>query len=286
MGQVVLMGRATAMDPRDNQSGTICMATKNRGTRSGLVLVVLGMVVTAAFAPAPASAQLGGEGFLFRQPTISMALHGGYALPMARSDLFAQIFDDLILDRHDLASPYFGGELSIRASDHWDVSLEVGHAWSRTRTEWEGFVEDDGVEGDGFPIPQTVDFSRTPVTVSGKAYLTDRGRSIGRFVWIPSRVTPFVGAGAGVVRYRLQQEGDFVNTQTLEIFTDRLEQVGTGFTAHGFAGVDVMLKNMLYVTTQARYAWAEGGLDQTIYEDFEPMDLSGLQLTLGLGFRF
>lgn len=268
------------MDPHGNHSGITCMFTLNRGIRSALLLAALGMVASA-FAPAPATAQLGGHGFVFRQPTISMALHAGYALPMARSDLFAQTFDDLILDRHDFESPYLGGELSIRASDRWDVSLEVGHAWSSARTEWRDFLEDDGR-----PIRQTVDFSRTPVTVSGKAYLTDRGRSIGRFVWIPSRVTPFVGAGAGVVRYRFQQDGDFVNTQTLEIFTDRLEQVGTGFTAHGFAGVDVMLKNMLYLTTQARYAWAEGGLDQTIYEGFEPMDLSGFQLTLGLGFRF
>jgi len=268
------------MDPHGKRSGITCMFTLNRGTWSAFVLAGLGMVASA-FAPAPAAAQLGGQGFVFRQPTVSMALHAGYALPMARSDLFDQTFDDLILDRHDFESPYVGGELSIRASDRWDVSLEVGHAWSSARTEWRDFVEDDGR-----PIRQTVDFSRTPVTVSGKAYLTDRGRTIGRFVWIPSRVTPFVGAGAGVVRYRFQQDGDFVNTQALEIFTDRLEQVGTGFTAHGFAGVDVMLKNMLYLTTQARYAWAEGGLDQTIYEGFEPMDLSGFQLTLGLGFRF
>lgn len=254
--------------------------SKNLGIRSALVLAALS-VVSSAFAPAPAASQLGGEGFVFRPPTISMAIHGGYALPMARSDLFDQTFDDLILDRHDFESPYLGGELSIRASDRWDVSLEVGHAWSSARTEWRDFVEDDGR-----PIRQTVDFSRTPVTVSGKAYLTDRGRSIGRFVWIPSRVAPFVGAGAGMVRYRFQQDGDFVNAETLEIFTDRLEQVGAGFTAHGFAGVDVLLKNMLYLTTQARYAWAEGGLDETIYEGFEPMDLSGFQVTLGLGLRF
>lgn len=268
------------MDPHGIHSGINSMSTRNRGTRSALVIAVWALTATA-YAPAPVAAQLGGQGFVFRQPNISMALHAGYALPMARSDLFDQTFEDLILDRHDFESPYLGGELSIKASDRWDVSLEVGHAWSSARTEWREFVEEDGR-----PIRQTVDFSRTPVTVSGKAYLTDRGRSIGRFVWIPSRVTPFVGAGAGVVRYRFQQDGDFVDTQTLEIFTDRLEQVGTGFTAHGFAGVDVMLKNMVYLTTQARYAWAKGGLDRSIYEGFEPMDLSGIQLTLGLGFRF
>lgn len=243
---------------------------------------VLG-VLASIIAPGRAAAQLGGQGFMFRQPTVSMALHGGYALPMARSDLFDQTFTDLFLDRHDFESPYFGGEISVRVSNRWDVSLEVGHAWSSVRTEWRDFVEGD----DERPIRQTVDFSRTPVTVGGKLYLTDRGRTIGRFVWVPSRVTPFVGAGAGVMRYRFQQDGDFVDHETLEIFTDRLEQVGAAFTAHGSLGLDVMLKNMLYLTPQARYTWARGGLDETIYGDFEePMDLSGFQLTLGLGLRF
>ncbi|MEX2466309.1 MAG: hypothetical protein WD995_05330 [Gemmatimonadota bacterium] len=260
--------------------GKRLMVTSNRTVLPAFVLVLL---ATLAFTVAPerAAAQLGGPGFVFRQPNLSFALHGGYARPSAQSDLFDQTFTDLILAREDFQSPYFGGELSVRASDHWDVSLEVGHAWSSTRTEWREFVEDDGGA-----IWQTVDFSRTPVTVSGKYYLTDRGRSIGRFVWIPSRVTPFVGAGAGVVRYRFAQEGDFVDAETLAIVTDRLQQVGTGVTAHGFAGLDVLLKKALYLTTQARYAWARGGLDRSVYDDFEPVDLSGFQVTLGLGLRF
>jgi hypothetical protein len=268
------------MDLAGLRLGIIRMSIPIRSARTILTLAAVGMLA-ALVAPERVAAQLGGQGFMFRQPTVSLALHGGYALPLARSDLFDQTFEDLILDRHDFESPHLGGELSVRVSDRWDVALEVGHAWSSTRTEWRHFEEQDGR-----PIRQTVDFSRTPVTVSGKLYLTDRGRSIGRFVWIPSRVTPFVGAGAGFVRYRFQQDGDFVDVDTLEIFRDRLEQVGTGFTTQGFAGLDVRLKNMLYLTTQARYAWAQGGLDDTIYEGFEPMDLSGFQLTLGLGLRF
>ena len=247
--------------------------------RAGAVVTALGLAFVSA--PAAVEAQAGGPGFTFREPHVSVAFHAGYARPMAGSDIFDQTFDDLFLDGGDLASPFVGGELSVRASERWDVSIEVGHAWRRNRTEWRDFVEQNGD-----PIWQTVEFSRTPVTVSGKYYLTDRGRSIGRFVWIPARVTPFVGAGAGIVRYRFAQSGDFVIVETSEIVTDYLEQVGAAFTAAGFAGVDVRVGQVTFLTTQARYVWARGGLDRSIYEGFEPMDLSGFQVTLGLGVRF
>jgi len=237
--------------------------------------------LAAVCLPAAAHAQLGGPGFAFRQPTLSFAVHGGYALPMARSDLFDQLLDDLELARHDFEAPYLGGEIAARVSGRWDVTLEVGHAWSSTRTEWSDYIEDDGR-----PIRQTVEFARTPVLVSGRYSVVDRGRTIGRFVWVPAKVVPFVSGGLGVMRYRFAQDGDFVEAQTLEIFTDRLEQVGSAFTAQGTVGLDVQLNNAVYLGAQTRYVWGRGGLDRSVYDGFEPMDLSGFQLTLGLGARF
>lgn len=267
------------MDPGDTARGITVMINLNRSARFASSWAWIGVCVLA-LGPAPATAQIGGDGFVFQPPTVSVAFHGGYAVPRASSDLFDQTTTDLRMSRDDFHAPYVGGELAVWVSERWDVALDVGHAWSSTRAEWDDYLED------GRPIWQVVEFSRTPVTVSGKYYLTGRGRSIGRFVWIPARVTPFLGAGMGFVRYEFAQDGDFVVEETLEIFTDRLEQVGTAFTAHGFAGVDVHLNKALYLSTQARYAWARGGLDRSVYEGFEPMDLSGLQVTLGLGVRF
>lgn len=244
---------------------------------TGAAVVTLAAV---AVLPASVEAQIGGPGFTFRPPTVSIAFHGGYAKPMARSDLFDATIDDLFLDRNDFQSPYLGGELSVRATDRLDVSLEVGHSWSNTLTEWEDYLEN------GQPIWQTVRFSRTPVTVSGKYYIRDRGRRIGELVWIPEKVMPYVGVGAGVVRYAFARDGDHVVEETLEIFTDNLEQTGTAFTAHGYLGVDVHVSKVAYLTPQVRYTWAEGGLDRTVFQGFQPMDLSGFQLSLGLGLRF
>lgn len=239
-------------------------------------------VTAAALAPSPTAAQMGGPGFLFKRPMVSASIHAGIESPTAGSDLFSEYaFTEWILERRDFDGPFVGGELAIRAGDRWDVALEVGHAWSTTAAESRPYVEDDGS-----PIWQDMRFARTPVTLSGKFYLTERGRSIGRFAWIPNRITPFLGAGAGLMHYRFVQEGDFVDYGTLEIFYDRLESSGTTLTAHGLAGVDVHLTKALFLTAQARYSWAEAGLDRTVFQDFEPIDLSGFRVTLGLGARF
>lgn len=242
---------------------------------------VLAAFALAFLVPTAAQAQLGGRGFTFRQPTLGFAVHGGYALPMARSDLFDQALDDLVLSRHDFESPYLGGEIAARVSGRWDVTLEVGHAWSSTRTEWRDYIEDDGR-----PIRQTVEFARTPVLVSGRYAVVDRGRTIGRFAWVPAKVVPFVSGGIGVMRYRFTQDGDFVVPQTLEIYTDRLEHVASALAAQGTVGLDIQLNNAVYLGAQTRYVWGRGGLDRSVYEGYEPMDLSGFQLTLGLGARF
>ncbi len=253
------------------------MARTRLSPRS-LALALVGVVLAPG---APVRAQMGGPGFRFQPPTLSIAVHAGYARPFARSDLFDQTMAEVFLNRSDLQAPFVGGELAIRASDRVDVALEAGHAWSRTTTEWQEFVEEDGS-----PIRHTVAFSRTPVTVSTKVYLRERGRSIGQFVWIPGRVAPFVGVGAGVVHFRFAREGDQVDSRTLAIYTEDLEYGGTAFTAHGSFGVDIGVTKGVYVTPQARYIWARGDLDRSVFEGFQPLDLSGFQLTLGLGARF
>jgi hypothetical protein len=245
-----------------------------------LAAAALVSAISVFVPPMPASAQVGGPGFTFREPRAFVQFHGGYALPVAQSDLFDQTTEDLLIERRDLRGPFVGGELSIRASGRWDVAFGVGHTWSEKRVEWRDFVEEDGS-----PIWQRVRFSRTPISLSGKYYLADRGRRIGRFVWIPGRVLPFVGAGLGVVRYRFVQAGDFVDYRTLEIYSDDLESEGAAVAAHGFLGLDLGVTRFLYLTTQARYTWARADLDPLVYDGFEPIDLSGFRLVLGIGVR-
>mgnify|MGYP006140199899 CR=1 FL=1 len=136
---------------------------------------------------------------------------------------------------------WFAGQLGGTWSDAWSalfafprlhVALGTAYAGSERRSEYREF-EDNKDQ----PIEQTTTFQRVPVTAGVKAYLTPVGRRIGRFAWVPSRVAPFVGAGGGGMWYRFRQQGDFINTETLIIRTDRLRSSGWTKTAHAFAGI-------------------------------------------------
>ena len=47
----------------------------------------------------PAQAQDSGKGFLFGRPDASLVIRGGFTMPNAASDLFAQTIQDLTLDK-------------------------------------------------------------------------------------------------------------------------------------------------------------------------------------------
>lgn len=256
------------------------VAESPRARRPAAVLTAL-LLLAAAALPAGIGAQAGGPGFLFQRPVGSISLHGGYMVAGARSDLFEFTTDKLFLDRRDFDAPYVGGAITVSVADRWDVTIDGGHAWKSTRAEWQEWTE-----ADGSPIWQTVSFSTTPVTAGARYFLADRGRGIGQFVWIPSRVQPYFGAGGGLMRYRFAQEGDFVDEAAQEIFPDQLETVGTAFTAYGAAGIQLRIGRSLLLNGEARYNWARDALDGSVYQEFEPMDLSGLRFTGGLGFSF
>ncbi|HSH74191.1 MAG TPA: hypothetical protein VLA09_00690, partial [Longimicrobiales bacterium] len=113
----------------------------------------------------------------------------------------------------------------------------------------------------------------------------DRGRSIGRFAWVPARLTPYVGAGVGVVSYDFLQAGDFVDFQTFDVYGDTLETSGSGASVHGSVGADFALGKQFFLTGEARYTFASGSV-RGAYADFDRIDLAGLQLLVGLAVRW
>ncbi len=85
--------------------------------------------------------------------------------------------------------------------------------------------------------------------------------------------------------YRFRQEGDFVDFQTLEIFSDELTSTGWAPMAQALAGLDFFLTPRLGLTGEARYSWARAELSDA-FEQFDPIDLSGLSATIGIHLRF
>jgi hypothetical protein len=163
-----------------------------RFSRSALVVAAL----VAAFAAVPSAgrAQQSGDGFLFGAPQGSFTLRGGWALARANSDLFSFTTRQLTLNRSDFSSPELGADFAIRVLSRTEVVLASSVAGVSKGSEFRGFIDNNNA-----PIQQHTWFTRVPVTLSVKQYLTSTGRSIGQFAWIPARLAPYVGAGGGMM---------------------------------------------------------------------------------------
>jgi outer membrane protein W len=231
-----------------------------------------------ALAP-PARAQRSGDGFLFRTPTGAFVVRAGLADPSANSDIFGFVTNELTLRKSDFRGLALSGELQARVGGRLD--LVIGAAWSgsRHRSEYRNFVDNNDL-----PIEQTTSFERLPLTVGLRYFLVPPGQAVGHLAWVPNRYAPYLGAGVGVMWYQFRQTGDFIDMNTLNVFSDSYRSADWTVTAHVDAGVDVSVSPRTFVTAEARYSWARASLGSD-FVGFDRIDLSGLTLSLGVGFR-
>jgi opacity protein-like surface antigen len=236
-------------------------------------------VLLLAVAPA-ARAQGSGSGFLFKQPVGSFTIRAGYTHPTAGGDLFDFVTDQLTLDKGDFSGLTFGAAAAITLSERLDAVISADYASTSQSSEYRRLVDQNNN-----PINQTTDFKRVPVMASLRAYLTPRGRSVGRFAWVPSKVAPYVGAGGGAVWYKFHQQGDFVDINTNAIFPGDFTSSSWAPAAQGFVGVDYSLTPRIALNAEGKYLWAKGDVNQS-YTGFDKIDLSAFTATLGIFFRF
>jgi hypothetical protein len=218
--------------------------------------------------------------FAIGQPRVSLGAHLGYSAISGGSDLFSDTRQLLTVGERDLDGPVFRAEATVRVTDRLDLALGLGHSRGEVFSEFR-----DWVDSDDLPIEQTTTFSRTPFTVGARLYLVDRGTSIGRFAWIPAPWAPYVAGGGGIMGYSFRQEGDWVDFSTQDIFRDTLEAEGTAGLFYLAAGADFSLGPHVVLNGEARYHRGEGEVGRD-FVGFDPIDLSGFQLTLGLAMRF
>ncbi len=242
------------------------------------VSLAIAVLVTASGLPAQAGR---GDGFLFREPISTVTFHGGLALPRAGGDLFADVTKDLTIDRANFAAASFGMDLAFVVTPRVDVVFGFGPSSSRTPSEFR-----DWVDNNDLPIEQVTSYSRSPFTLSARYHLRDKGRMVGSFAWIPNRLVPFVSAGAGVTRYRFEQDGDFIDTETLNVFSDRLRTEGWTWVGQVGGGAHLSLSPRVMLTGEARYllGGVDAGRSSSDFVGYR-LDLSGLTTLVGLSFR-
>ena len=245
----------------------------------------------AVLAPVSA-AELNGQerDFLLRKPLITVSVRGGYSVPRLGGGGDTESLWDftkqyLTVENRDFAGSYVMVELGIRGSERIDLVFALGHSPTSVLSEFRNWEGDDGL-----PIAQTTDFTTTTLTAGIKAYMKPRGRSIGSHVWVPRTFNPFVGMAGGRVWYSFQQYGEFVDYETLDIFREDFRSEERAPTVHFFTGMDINISKRLLLTGEARYGFAKGPfqVQDTGYSDFvgfPKLDLSGLRVSLGVGFR-
>lgn len=223
----------------------------------------------------------GGEGFLFREPGVSLTVYGGLNQPGAGGDLFGYARREFTLDRAGFRSPTVGIDLAVVLGARTELLLGLMPASSTVASEYREWVD-----GDDRPIEQTTAFRRAPVTASVRYYLADRGRAIGTTAWIPARVVPYVGAGFGTVRYTFEQVGDFVDFQTLDVLPDRLTSSGWAPVVQASGGVQYNFSRRLLFTGELRYlrGSADASTPNRDYIGYR-LDLSGLTTLVGFTLR-
>lgn len=232
---------------------------------------------------APAGAARAQEAdFLFSRPNLTLAVMGGWARPGEGSDLFDFTRDELTVKKGDFASPLVLVEAAARVTERLDVSLAFEHT---QRTV--GSAMREWVTQDDRPINQATLFRRRRLMASVKGYLFPRGRRISEYAWVPSAWSPYAGVGAGWTWFLFRQEGDWVDYQTLDIFTDQFQTSGRGGTAHVLAGVDVSVSARFLVRGEYRYIWGRASMDdgEDTFVGFGDVDLSGSRASLGLAVR-
>ena len=229
---------------------------------------------------AGAEAQEPNADFLFGRPRASLVARGGWQMAAASSDIYDFFNEQLTIDDGDFDAFVFGLDFGYTLASRIDVvaGFEVTH--TDISSEYRDFVDDNDL-----PILQNTRLTALPFTVSAKAYLTPRGREVSRFAYLPAKIRPYAGGGIGFTWYELEQVGDFIDFVDLTIFTSAFHSSGFGFTTQVFGGVEVSLTPRWFLVGEGRYLWSDADLEGD-FVGFEPIDLSGVRLSAGVGFVF
>ena len=218
--------------------------------------------------------------FLFGRPGGSIGVRGQWLLARAGGDIFDFTSELLTVEKSDFNAPGVGVDFGFALNSRLDALAGFEFSRARAFSEYRDFVDLNDL-----PIEQTTTLTQVNLTGSLELALSPRGREIGQYAWIPSSVIPYVGAGGGFVWYQFDQEGDFIDFVDDSIFTDRFESSGWTPSAHVFGGAEISLTHKLALTTEARYVWADAELTRD-FTDFDPIDLSGLRITVGVQLAY
>lgn len=248
-----------------------------RSFRLALVLALLlspvwsGVARAQGTARSPVQPPAPGD-FMLGRPKGFLAVDGGFLFANAGSDLYDFVTEQLTLDKKAFNAPIVGLRLGALLTPRLELGVLVEQSRTSVTSEYRDFVDNSQL-----PITQTTGLQEYQVAANLRWSLVPSGRRISRFAWIPRTVTPFVGAGAGAIKYRFEQYGSFVDFQTFKVFNSTFRSEGWAPSAHAFVGADLRVYRRIYVTGEARYTWSSAPLGED-FVDFDPISLAGVRV--------
>lgn len=218
--------------------------------------------------------------FMLGRPRVTVGLSGNWVMASAGSEIFDFVTDQLTIERSAFNRPGFGVDLAINVAPRLDVTMGFEGSRMEQGSEYRNFVDNQLL-----PIEQTTSLKEQAFSAGVKFALLPAGRRVSRFAWIPSKFTPYVGAGGGILRYDFEQFGDFVDFEDSHVFNSHFRSAGWTPSVFASGGTDVHLFGRVFMSLEGRYTWSSATLDRD-FVDFDPIDLKGFRFGAGFHYAF
>jgi len=222
--------------------------------------------------------------FMLGRPRVSFGVKGSWFMASAGSDFYDTVTKTLTLEKSSFHTGTFSFEAGFSVNPRLEITGTID--LNRLNQPSEDRLNEELLSnGTRVPIQQSTELAETNFTGSAKFLLIPRGRSISRLAWIPNTFVPFVGAGGGIGKYNLRQNGDFVDYADNHIFTDTFRSEGWTPVVQVFGGTDIQVHRHVILSFEGRYTWqhADMSLD---FVNFDPIDLGGMRFGGGVHFAF
>ncbi|MEP6783891.1 MAG: hypothetical protein ABI983_09490 [Acidobacteriota bacterium] len=222
--------------------------------------------------------------FMLGRPHLSFGVKGSWFMASTGSDFYETVTKTLTLEKSNFHTGTFSFEGGFNVHPRLEITGTID--LNRLNQPSEDRENHELLSNGTFaPIRQTTELAETNFTGSAKFLLIPRGRSISKLAWIPNTIVPFVGAGAGIGKYNLSQDGDFVDYSDLHIFTDTFHSEGWSPVVHVFGGTDVQIQRHIILSFEGRYTWQHADLSAD-FVNFDAIELGGLRFGGGVHFAF
>jgi len=190
---------------------------------------------------------------------------GLFSLQM-KSDLWETNMENLALIEGDMKDTIYAIEYEHFLNRQFSLTFEVSHYEKEHYSAYRDYEYDDGSS-----INQNLALNLTAMEVNAKFYPSTYMR----------RFNPYLGGGVGLYYWKYEQWGDFINFDDFTVdegYADTRTYT-LGFNAR--AGFVLRFKRNVGVSFEARYQFLKGQLS-SLFEGFEPLDLNGFSINVGL----